>query len=606
MSLYENNLSKLKVYNEFIYQQLVEYQDLGYFDLEYNLQIIESKDNLKTYLIDSPVGPIRLNSIYYQEKEAARWANQYKVTKSNQVVICFGLGNGVFANELLKVIKEDTILIVIEPSMEIFQATLNLFDLSKLFDYQYFQVFIGKDNEDAFTQVMDMTINWTNVDTAVFCYHTHYDQLFSKEYKRFYKLFIDSKNNIIVNHMTNMAITKTNHNNLFENLKLLNRSRLLTEVKDLYDNSRPAIIVSAGPSLDKNIHQLKHAKGFAYIIAVDTAVKYLLAQNIMPDIIVTLDPSKSPHHLLDPICFDIPLFCRIESNHIITSNFNNLVFFNLEGYAKSLFERANRIVDLCNSGGSVTTGAFSICVSLGFKEVIFVGSDLAYLDNKTHAGNLNIDVGDTARYLETVEDIYGNFVQTRYDWYIYLKWLEDAIKSFPHIKVIDATEGGAKIHGSEIKTLKEVIDKIHEEFNDTYNMHSIRQIVNYESIIELLKDDLSVLLDMKAKLQDNINCTKKIIKNEKFRQGKSNSLLKTISKNNKWIETQDIYILIDWDVVRETTEDMVSIINSEESSVLADNDAIKKSLNIYDSMNHSIDRFIPQIKEVIASVKDRI
>jgi len=376
-------------------------------------------------------------------------------------------------------------------------------------------------------------------------------------------------------------------------------------VRELYDINRPVIIVSAGPSLDKNIHLLKEAKGFVYIIAVDTAVKYLLYLNIMPDIIVTLDPNKSPHHLIDPRCFDIPLFCRIESNPIITRNFNQLVFFNLDGYAKILFDKANRAIGVCNSGGSVTTGAYSICVSLGFKEIVLIGSDLAYLNNKTHAASLYVDVGDTARYLETVEDIYGNLVQTRYDWYIYLKWFEDAIKSFPHINVIDATEGGAKIHGSEIKTLKEVINQIHENYDIMKSVPVISQTVKYESIIKLLKDDLSILHDMKIKLQANINCTKKIIRNATSRQEKSNYLLSIISKNNKWIESQDAYILIDWDVVRETTEDMVSIINRQESSIQSHYDTLKKSLNIYGSMIISIDRFIPKIKEVIESVKDR-
>lgn len=37
------------------------------------------------------------------------------------------------------------------------------------------------------------------------------------------------------------------------------------------------------------------------------------------------------------------------------------------------------------SGGSVATYAFSFACHLGFRKVVFVGQDLAYTDNKSHA-----------------------------------------------------------------------------------------------------------------------------------------------------------------------------------------------------------------------------
>ena len=41
----------------------------------------------------------------------------------------------------------------------------------------------------------------------------------------------------------------------------------------------------------------------------------------------------------------------------------------------------------------------------------------------------------------------------------YLEWFEEQIKTYEDtIKVIDATEGGALIHGSEVLTLKEALD----------------------------------------------------------------------------------------------------------------------------------------------------
>lgn len=54
-------------------------------------------------------------------------------------------------------------------------------------------------------------------------------------------------------------------------------------------NTIPAIVVSAGPSLNNNIMELKKAVGKAFIIAVDTAVKPLVKAGIIPDMFAMLD-----------------------------------------------------------------------------------------------------------------------------------------------------------------------------------------------------------------------------------------------------------------------------------------------------------------------------
>ena len=58
------------------------------------------------------------------------------------------------------------------------------------------------------------------------------------------------------------------------------------------------IVVAAGPSLNKNIKELKRAKGKAFIIAVDTALKPLLREGIIPDMFFIVDAMK-PLDLVD-------------------------------------------------------------------------------------------------------------------------------------------------------------------------------------------------------------------------------------------------------------------------------------------------------------------
>ena len=59
------------------------------------------------------------------------------------------------------------------------------------------------------------------------------------------------------------------------------------------------ILVSAGPSLNKNIMELKKAKNKAFIVATDTAVKPLLKAGIEPDLMVMVDGEKPKRLNLD-------------------------------------------------------------------------------------------------------------------------------------------------------------------------------------------------------------------------------------------------------------------------------------------------------------------
>ena len=63
------------------------------------------------------------------------------------------------------------------------------------------------------------------------------------------------------------------------------------------------------------------------------------------------------------------------------------------------------------------------------------------------------------RIIISIEDIYGGKVYTESNMDLYRKWFESQIIRYPRLRVIDATEGGAKIEGSEIMTLKEAIEQ---------------------------------------------------------------------------------------------------------------------------------------------------
>ena len=67
----------------------------------------------------------------------------------------------------------------------------------------------------------------------------------------------------------------------------------------------PAICVSAGPSLDEAIGELKQINHHALIIACDSAVNALVNSGITPHVVVTVDMFKGNIDKLKPYIDDL-------------------------------------------------------------------------------------------------------------------------------------------------------------------------------------------------------------------------------------------------------------------------------------------------------------
>jgi hypothetical protein len=250
----------------------------------------------------------------------------------------------------------------------------------------------------------------------------------------------------------------------YDRMFVKNITELLKPLYELLPKGYPAIVVAAGPSLDKNILELKKAKGKAFIIAVDTALRPLLRKGIRPDLFISIDGKKVPAHFSEAETSDIPMICYLLSHSEVLKKHHSAKFFvnDLNHHIQNYLSDRDKVLPVISSGGSVANDAFSIVQALGFETIIMVGQDLAYTDNKTHSqatvrGERNIDT--TTLKTVMVEGIDGNPIASSTEFELYRAWFEEQMIKFPDLKVIDATEGGAKIHGALIQTLAETIEQ---------------------------------------------------------------------------------------------------------------------------------------------------
>lgn len=462
MSYYQKNIELLKEkrpkFYE-LYEKCISSEERAYPCEE----IIsgKAKDGNNIFQVKREGQTVRLNSPYCPIQEAERWAAQFSGENLRVNAMMFGFGNGIFPRVLLQHLKKDAMLLLAEPCIDIFRLAMEQQDLCDIIGDERVLLCFEDINPDEFYDLLRQHTHWTNMETQIICHHTGYEILFQEAYRDFLYSIKKTDQMVQVNKDTQAYFSKKVVPNMIENMIYIKEGRIITDYVNVFPKDIPAIIVAAGPSLDKNIEELRRAKGKAFILAVDTAMRHLIQHGIMPDAMVTLDVGKPFSYMDDPILKDIPLFCILESNHEILEFHQGIkIWFQGGTFQGEMFSKFDKHFVDYNAGGSVATAAFAICAALEFERIVFVGQDLAYQGDITHAGGEVSHVLNEEHGIQMIEGIDGKPVKSRHDWVIYLDWFEESIEHIKdQIEVIDATEGGAMIHGSKLMTLADVVDQ---------------------------------------------------------------------------------------------------------------------------------------------------
>ena len=303
----------------------------------------------------------------------------------------------------------------------------------------------------------------------------NYPQIFPEKYKWALDRQLYEIKRVILNRNTEIYYSKEMIHNIMELSRDIIEQYSVVQLTDIIGKKEfedmSAILVAAGPSLDKNIEKLKQIKDSVFIMAVDTALNTVLKHDIIPDMTISVDGHKPLVLFEDERVKNIPISLSAVSNAKIVEQSNAMRFYELEQgeYLSTIYNKLGKEIKGLPTGGSVANNACSLLVLMGFKTIIFMGLDLAYPEGVKHTKEAYnelafIDKGKQ-EYIE-IEDIWGNKVFTEENMNLYRKWFESYIKVMPHIRFIDATEGGALIYGTEIKNMDEVIGEFHNKIYD--------------------------------------------------------------------------------------------------------------------------------------------
>lgn len=290
----------------------------------------------------------------------------------------------------------------------------------------------------------------------------------SSEVCLYYPSLVSIQDEKLRENMLRIFLQKDNANRWMNHL-LMNISQNVrhvehfgTELKQVIKGKR-TYIIAGGPSLDKNLPLLRERKDGEIVITVGTSLKKCVNDGIKPDYVITTDPKPACMYQFDGMynC-DVPMILLSTAYREVIAAYKGekyLLFQDGIAAAERIAKQKNE--PLFSSGGSVTTTALDFCIQMEAKEIVFLGLDLANTGGKSHHSGTAERRDTTNESSLWVEDIYGNPVQTSNAFDGYRRWIEERIQKAREdgtkIRFIDATEGGAKVAGTEILTLAEVM-----------------------------------------------------------------------------------------------------------------------------------------------------
>ena len=416
---------------------------------------------------------IQLDSLYDSSFIIDKWCTSFDNDCSYRTCIVFGLGNGMFVKELARRnAGQEYQIIIFEPDTSVLKRVLNDTDISAVISDPNICLHIEGISKKLFTVVLDDHIDLKKLQGRGVNAYPNYRLLYPKEYESF-KAAV-RMNEMIIEGSMNVEVRygEKYYNNILSNLPNLMDSYSLESLKNAMPEGFTAVIVSSGPSLSKNIKELKKATGKCLMIAVDSALPPLFAEDIQPDIYMCVDANKPTTHFEEERTKDSAIVTALQSIPGAIKEGQRVFFEGTDNsYINSFLEAQGIELPVISTGGTVANSAYSLAEYLGASVIILTGQDLAYTGEKAHADNNlsdnNAIIEDTI--VETV-DIYGKPIRSSQEFMIYKDWFERRIaENREHIKTIDATEGGAYIEGSEVMTLEDAVKKYCGTGNDIQN-----------------------------------------------------------------------------------------------------------------------------------------
>lgn len=431
-------------------------------------RILTAQSGKPTAQWQTDAGAIHLHSAYDPVAEAGVWTAQAE-EPDWQIGIVFGFGLGYHVQELMRRFPKRR-FVVIEPQPELFASGLHVRDLRTILRNPNLRVMLVHEPDARLVASLLFDYLRKHLDQFELGFFgwPPYVRRMPDLWTQVQKHLGEQSRQELINLGTYGQFSIEWEKNCLHNLRISAQDPSVTALQPLFQE-KPALLVSSGPSLEKNLHLLAEAKDKALIVAVGSAIEVLSRHQIQPDLVVSFDAGADnffPFARLDTA--DIPLVYSNIIYPLVLTEYAGPRFVmgvDVYPYERWLYSQLNEDRGQVRSGPSTANVAWDLLLQLGCDPIVFVGQDLALTDNRTHADGVSAahaveaQVEQQSPDYDVIEDIHGKPVLTTKVMHSMKIWFEQRIRLEPERTFIDATEGGARIRGTDVATLRETLDR---------------------------------------------------------------------------------------------------------------------------------------------------
>ena len=434
-----------------------------------------SKAGGATVALENGAGrKIYLHSRHQPMEEAKRLIDTVEVAK-RVVFFVHGFGLGYHVEELFERAGDESLIVVLEPDVRLIATALSERDYSKLIESGRV-IFITR--EERASLVVKLTPHQAMVSLGPAVVAHGPSVQVRGEFHAQMKVWVEEFRAYAKTNINTLVLNgRRTAENIAKNLAWYAAAPGINRLRARHAG-KPAIIVSAGPSLRKNQHLLKEAQGKAVIIAVQTTLQPLLDMGIEPDYATSLDY----HDICTRFFERLPKGLKTE---LVAEPKASAAVFGLYPGPLTLLgnELADKLLkpmamgkDRLRAGATVAHLAFYLAEFMGSDPIIFVGQDLGFSDGLAYTPGTSYEdvwrpelgrfctvemrqwehIARERPILRRIPDSRGGMMYTEERLFAYLQQFERDFAT-TRARVIDATEGGALKRGAHVMTLADAL-----------------------------------------------------------------------------------------------------------------------------------------------------
>ncbi|MCA9291098.1 MAG: DUF115 domain-containing protein, partial [Phycisphaerales bacterium] len=416
--------------------------------------------------------------------EAERLASTVDLV-DHAVVVVFGFGLGYHVEALAARLGRAGVIIVFEPDVALLRTVLERIDHSRWL--RDAMVVVVTDAADRAAVAGKMVGAETLIAQGLaFLEHPPSRERLGDASTRFSALLREFVAASKTTLMTTLIRSVDTVHNLLLNIDHYVGGDGIEDLRDVAPGV-PAVVVSAGPSLRRNLHLLA-APGVrerCIIIAVQTTLKPLLAAGIRPHFVTSLDYHEISGRFFEGLAASdvegVTLVAEAKAHPIVMDLFPGATRCAGSGILDEVLGPLARDMGRIGAGATVAHLAVYLARHLGCSPIAMIGQDLGFTDglyyapgtaiHEVWAPELNpfntIEMMEWQRivrhrlHLRKTVDLHGRSIYTDLQMVTYLQQFERDFAKYRDegIEIIDASEGGVRKQHATIMPLAEVLER---------------------------------------------------------------------------------------------------------------------------------------------------